>query len=85
MCHFTHLCHQCPGLDLCLWHWMGKFKSGLEASGTSTPLTSLSPVDSIPTPSPPALTLHPPLDQEHLISLCEESQSPVYYDRESHL
>jgi hypothetical protein len=18
MCHFTHLCHQCPGLDLCL-------------------------------------------------------------------
>jgi hypothetical protein len=41
-------------------------KSGSEASGASTPLTSLSPVNPIPTPSPLVLTPHSPLDWEHL-------------------
>jgi hypothetical protein len=50
-------------------------KSGLETSGASAPLTSLSPADSIPTLSLPVLTLHPPLDQEHLSSLHEAPSS----------
>jgi hypothetical protein len=44
-------------------------KSGLETSGASTPLNFLSPMDPIPTPSPPVLTPHPSLNQEHLASL----------------
>jgi hypothetical protein len=44
-------------------------KSGLEASGASTALTSLSPVDPMSTPTLLVLTPHPALDQEHLASL----------------
>jgi hypothetical protein len=50
--------------------------SGTEASGASTPLTPLSPMDSIPTPSQPVLTPHPPFSQGHLPSLCEDPSSP---------
>jgi hypothetical protein len=73
-------------------------KSGSEALGALTPLTSLSPMDSLPTPSPPVLTPHPPLSREHLTSHHEdpsspqtpdalhmplrEAQSPNYYDQE---
>jgi hypothetical protein len=51
-------------------------KSGSEASGALILLTFLSPMDPIPTPSQPVLLPHPPLDQEHLTSLCEDSSSP---------
>jgi hypothetical protein len=37
-------------------------KSGLEASGGSTPLTSLSPMNSIHSPSPLVLTTYSPVD-----------------------
>jgi hypothetical protein len=47
-------------------------KFSLEALGASTPLTPLSPIDSIPTLSPPVLTSHPPLNREHLTSFCED-------------
>jgi hypothetical protein len=69
---------------------------GSEASGALTPLTSLSPMDLMPIPSPPVLTPHPPLYWENLASLCEdpftsqtlialqmslrEAQSPMYYE-----
>jgi hypothetical protein len=51
-------------------------KSGSKASGASTPLTSLSPMDPRPTLSLPVLTPHPPLNWEHLTSLCEDPASP---------
>jgi hypothetical protein len=51
-------------------------KSGLEASWTSTPLTSLSPMDPIPTLSLPVLTPHPPFSQEHIARLHKDPSSP---------
>jgi hypothetical protein len=76
-------------------------KSCSEASRASTPLTSLSPMDPIPTLSPPMFTSHPPLNWDHLISLCEdpsspqtptalqmtlrEAQRPMYYDQEGQI
>jgi hypothetical protein len=51
-------------------------KSGPEASGASTPLTSVSPMDLMPTLSPPVLTSHPPFNQGHPTSPCEDPSSP---------
>jgi hypothetical protein len=51
-------------------------KSGVEASGGSNPLTSLSPMDHIPIPSPPVLILNPPFNWEHLTSCHEDPSSP---------
>jgi hypothetical protein len=45
------------------WGTVVPVKSGLEASGASTPLTSLSPMDLMPTPSLTVLTLRPPFNQ----------------------
>jgi hypothetical protein len=60
-------------------------------------LSPLSPMDSVPTPSPPVLTPHSPFNQEHLNNLHEdpsspqtpaalqmplrEAQSPMHYDQ----
>jgi hypothetical protein len=71
-------------------------KSGLETSGASTPLTSLSPMDPIPILSLPVFTSHSPLSQGHLASPhgdlsspqapttlqmpLREVEGPVYYD-----
>jgi hypothetical protein len=76
-------------------------KSCSEASGASTPLTSLSPMDSIHILSSPVLTPHSPLNREHLTSLQEdppppqtpaalqmplrEAQSSVNYDQEGQI
>jgi hypothetical protein len=70
-------------------------KSGPETFGASTPLSSLNPMDPIPTLSPPVLTPHSPFNQLNA-SLREdpsspqtptamqmplrEAQSPGYYD-----
>jgi hypothetical protein len=51
-------------------------KSGPEASGASTPVTSLSLMDTIPTPSLPVLTPHPPFNWGHPTSLQEDPSSP---------
>jgi hypothetical protein len=51
-------------------------KSGLEVPGASTPLTSPSPMDPMPTPSLPVLTPHSPFNQGHLTSLHEDPSSP---------
>jgi hypothetical protein len=51
-------------------------KSGPEVPGASTPLTSPSPMDPMPTPSLPVLTPHSPFNQGHLTSLHEDPSSP---------
>jgi hypothetical protein len=51
-------------------------KSGPEASGSSSPLTSLSPMDLTSTLSPPVLTLHPLLNRGHSTSLHEDPSCP---------
>jgi hypothetical protein len=53
-------------LDGEAWGILTPVKSGWEASGASTLLTSQSPVNISHTPSPPVLTPHSPLNQEHL-------------------
>jgi hypothetical protein len=67
-------------------------KSGLEASGALTPLTSLSPMDPIPTLSPPVLTplcgvfsvRIPPLLRLLLPCTClREAQSPCIMTRKA--
>jgi hypothetical protein len=107
MCRSIYLCHQClvlhPASDTGGENSreVTPVKSASEASGASAPLTSLSLEDSIPTLSPPVLTPHPPLDWEHLTSLCEDPSSPhiptgmqmplkeaqihMYYDQEGQI
>jgi hypothetical protein len=76
-------------------------KSGPEDPGTSTPLTSLSPVDPMPILSLPVLSPHPPFNQGHPTSPHEdpfspqtptalqmsltEVQGPMYYDQDSQI
>jgi hypothetical protein len=76
-------------------------KSGSEASGASTPMVTLNPMDSKHTLSPPVLTPHFPLDREHLTDYQEnpsspqtpaalqmplrEAQNPMYYDKEGQI
>jgi hypothetical protein len=63
-------------LDEESWGTVTPVKSGLEASEGSNSLTSLSPIDQIPTPSPPVLPPNPPFNWGHLTSIHEDPSSP---------
>jgi hypothetical protein len=65
-----------PTLDREAWGTTTPIKSGLEAPGTSTPLTSPSPMDPMTTPSPPVLIQYSPFNQGHLTSLHEDPSFP---------